>query len=707
MGLWLDGKEASSTESDELLKQWNYFGELLLIGNFLQSQVLNMAVSPPQRQKRQAINGIDYNTTYNLVMGDMRAKFLENTLSEVQKEEASLTIRETQNILADYSLEVLGIERGSMTLEETSAVLAEAKASGNMTLTQHALIQGYGVDTQIRLIQNMVRILGLTASDLELTDDQLVQLLALETFAKPEDTTEVRPENETKVPDVLPVNASELPDGLPVLTTEVITDTVPVATISSRSPEALETTPVDSDITVIISSGSFQSKVDESIAVTTTVSVSTIVDIPPENFSTEEAERGFSSSKPIESSKGSTLAPPVEIGTTVEADVTFTSEVSNLLSSSTNSPSTIIPSKDGTFQSSFKLQEPKTNYFEVLPSLDNVTLNCNVIVASKDVAVTLSSSDIQRMGSNDVVNCLEIFGRIRWPKSKLKSVWRAIKSKVPSFLEGNIRSLKRFEMLQLQNILPAVAGENPELLDMNRINLDGISFLGRSFSEDDPTVLVQEYIAINNVSATHSFTSVEAASLGNLLCGLTDDQWPQLISFDTFSSILTEHLAFLDCQVSENTASFLSDMLVRLYGHPSEWTSSDLLSSGFIASLLSLEQLSQIKPITMEGFVGLAVKWLSSVKLASLSEDQLEMLSPHAASFLPRDEASLPTAVSMRRAIRSVVGEDEILVQNLKLMDVSDEPTVPTTQETPSGVPSMGLCQSLVLFVIFIKWYCY
>ena len=228
----------------------------------------------------------------------------------------------------------------------------------------------------------------------------------------------------------------------------------------------------------------------------------------------------------------------------------------------------------------------------------------------------------------------------------------------------------------------------------------------RSFSEDDPTVLVQEYIAINNVSSTHSLTSVEAASLGNLLCGLTDDQWPQLISFDTFSSILTEHLAFLDCQVSENTASFLSDMLVRLYGHPSEWTSSDLLSSGFLASLLSPEQLSQIKPITMEGFVGLAVKWLPSAKLTSLSEVQLEMLSPHAASFLPRDEASLPTAVSMRRAIRSIVGEDEIMVQSLKRMgDTDDEPIAQTTQETPSGVPSMGLCHYLVVLVIFMKWY--
>ena len=147
-------------------------------------------------------------------------------------------------------------------------------------------------------------------------------------------------------------------------------------------------------------------------------------------------------------------------------------------------------------------------------------------------------------------------------------------------------------------------------------------------------------------------------------------------------------------------------MLVRLYGQPSDWTSSDLLSSGFLASLLSPEQLSQIKPITMEGFVGLAVKWLPSAKLTSLSEVQLEMLSPHAASFLPRDEALLPTSVSMRRAIRSIVGEDEILVQSLMHLDDTDEPIVPTAQETPSGVPSMGLCHILVVLVIFMKWYC-
>jgi len=662
----------------------------------------------------------------------MRAKFLENNLSEEQKEEASLTIRETQNILADYSLEVLGIERESMTLEETSAVLAEAKASGDMTLSQHALIQGYGVDTQIRLIQNMVRILGLNASDLELTDDQLVELLALETFVQPEDTSEVLPEDETKVPDVLPdVSKWTL---LPVITTEVFTDTVTAATLSSSTSKARETTPEVSDVEEAISSASSQSKVDESLPVTilttsVTTEASTIVDVSSED-GTEVPGIGFSTSKPVETSEESTLGLPKEIVTTVKSAEIFTLEVTNLLNSSIDGPSTIISPIEDAFLSSFKLQEPRTEYFEVLPSLDNVTLTCDVIVASKDIAVALTSSDIQRMGSNDVVNCLEIFGRIRWPKSKLKSIWRAIKSKMPSFLEGINLPLKRFDMLQLQNLLPAVAVVNPELLDMDRANIDGLSFLGRAFSEDDPTVLVQEYIVANNVSASNPFTSVEAASLGNLLCGLSDDQWSQLISFDTFSSILTERLAFLDCQVSESTASFLSDMLVRLYGQPSEWTSSDLLSSGFLASLLSTEQLSQIKPITMEGFVGLAVKWLPSVKLARLSEAQLEMLSPHAASFLPRDEELLPTAVSLKRAIRSIVGEDEILVQSLMLMDDMDESTVQTTrmddadesivhttqvdnidesivhttQETPSGVLRMGLSHFLVVLVIFMKW---
>ena len=312
----------------------------------------------------------------------------------------------------------------------------------------------------------MVRILGLTASDLELTDNQLVQLLALETFVKPEVTTGE-------------------PGGFPVTTSEVVTDSAPV-TSSSRSSEARETTHADPDITITILSGSSQSKIDVPILVTiltTPVSTegSTNVDVPPENFSTEDPGRGFSTSKPSESYKASTSARSVEIATTLEVDETFTLEVTNLLTSSTNGPSTVIPPEENVFQSSFKLQEPETGYFEVLPSLDNVTLTCDVIVASKDVAVALSPSDIQRMESNDVLQCIESFGRMRWPKLKLKSIWRAIKSKVPSFLKGNIRPLKRFEMLQLQNILPAVAVENPELLDMNRTNIDGLSFLGRYY----------------------------------------------------------------------------------------------------------------------------------------------------------------------------------------------------------------------------------
>ena len=39
--------------------------------------------------------------------------------------------------------------------------------------------------------------------------------------------------------------------------------------------------------------------------------------------------------------------------------------------------------------------------------------------------------------------------------------------------------IERPEMFQLQNLLPAIASVDAELLDMDRKNIDGISLLGR------------------------------------------------------------------------------------------------------------------------------------------------------------------------------------------------------------------------------------
>ena len=101
----------------------------------------------------------------------------------------------------------------------------------------------------------------------------------------------------------------------------------------------------------------------------------------------------------------------------------------------------------------------------------------------------------------------------------------------------------------LANLLPAVAEANSDLIDVHEDSIDGLSILGSSMevSKAASVNLVQRYIEENKVvpsieaspaSGSRSFTSTEVASLGGLLCGLTDTQWLGLITVDIFASTL-------------------------------------------------------------------------------------------------------------------------------------------------------------------------
>jgi len=256
-----------------------------------------------------------------------------------------------------------------------------------------------------------------------------------------------------------------------------------------------------------------------------------------------------------------------------------------------------------------------------------------------------------------------------------------VKAKVTKFQGTNMLPVKRAEMIQLQNLLPAVASEDADLLDMDRKNVDGISLLGRelSFAHSDVLDLVQRYITVNDVTATNPFSSVEAAAMGQLLCGLTDEQWKELVTPAVFASILTQHLSQLNCEgmISNTTALHLASMLTTLYGTTDTWTSSDLLSTGWVANNLSPDQLSQIQHHAMEGLTGQAVKHLSREQLNSFSHHQLAMLSPHAASFISRDQLLPHTNIHRRRGIRAAGGEDEKLVETME--DI--EPDMQTIDE--------------------------
>merc|ERR1712179_743602 len=170
----------------------------------------------------------------------------------------------------------------------------------------------------------------------------------------------------------------------------------------------------------------------------------------------------------------------------------------------------------------------------------------------------------------------------------------------------------------------------------------------------------------------------------------------------------------LECRVNNTTSLHLASMLTWLYGPTHTWTSSDLLSTGWLASTLSPEELAQLNPHAMEGLTGQAVKFLTKEQIHALSHMQLAMMAPHAASFISREQLMPYTNMNLRRGIRAAGGEDERLVATMEKvepeMQVGDmemkKKVVDSTGETDvlvgSGV-SHSLCANvLVMALVFM-----
>merc|ERR1712083_1086674 len=221
---------------------------------------------------------------------------------------------------------------------------------------------------------------------------------------------------------------------------------------------------------------------------------------------------------------------------------------------------------------------------------------------------------------------------------------------------------------------------------------------------------------LNQVTNSTPFTAVDAASLGQLLCGLRDEQWEQLITKDVFVSILTGHLSRLECRVNNTTAQHLASMLTWLYGPINTWTSSDLLSIGWLVSTLSPEELAQLNPHAMEGLTGQAVKFLTREQIHALSHMHVAMMAPHAASFISKDQLMPYTNMNLRRGIRAAGGEDERLVATMEKVEpemqvvdmemkgevVQVDPTGDHDEQIGSGASQSSCVNVIVVSLVFM-----
>jgi len=401
--------------------------------------------------------------------------------------------------------------------------------------------------------------------------------------------------------------------------------------------------------------------------------------------------------------------------TTVESlDTSAPVGLTTLLASTTEAVAVAAAPAPAAGRSVFRQYEPQEDpQFLALPGLDSgaARLGCDCLRASGRSVAGLSARHIALMEPEQVSLCLDTLGKVPWPAASRAEVWAAVLAKVPELgaSGGSAATLGRKELMLLDTLLPAVAESHPHLINLARDSLDGISLLGRHpLPSSAATSLVRRFLETNSVT---SLTVTEAASLGSLLCGLSEEQWRNLITSDIFPSILADHLSRLDCAVTEGVKSHLAGLLLQEFGPTDTWTASDLYSTGWLASTLSPSSLSSLMAHGMEGVSGRALRHLTAPRLLALAPEQLMGLSPHAASFIRREQLLPYAPQAVRRAVRAAGGEApevhavmEALEPAMAAMDPADQAEDRADQVVGSGagLPIAGVLVTMVALQLVV-----
>lgn len=148
-----------------------HMGNLMVLSNQVtpKRQSLVEAESENIKEAKEEINRqqwndslIDMKQLYTDVMNDMKVKFQNRDLNQDQKIAATGVITETQALLGQKSFEVLGLQIGDRNSVQIFEVLKGWKEAGNMTSQQNSAMQDLAEDTQVRMIQGILRVFKYT-----------------------------------------------------------------------------------------------------------------------------------------------------------------------------------------------------------------------------------------------------------------------------------------------------------------------------------------------------------------------------------------------------------------------------------------------------------------------------------------------------------------------------------------------------------------
>ncbi len=219
-----------------------------------------------------------------------------------------------------------------------------------------------------------------------------------------------------------------------------------------------------------------------------------------------------------------------------------------------------------------------------LPNYDSVRFTCDAVRIAGRSASVLDAPAIARMSDADILECVEVFGRLDLSAAAnvaaiAAEVWRPLGGDMSAngrpVLGGNL-------MAMLDNLLSGLLTNSSLLSQVDfsfKTNFDGLGVLGMRFREMAPvlasnnsstnsnltifpgansssstaSLLTGQYLAANAGTGgqPRQLTDVEVAGLGQLLCGLNGTQWLTAISPSVAVGVREAVMATLMCTVSD------------------------------------------------------------------------------------------------------------------------------------------------------------
>lgn len=165
-------EERRSNESEqkqELERMRRKLQQCESTGLYMSNQTQNLVEAESENidETKEEINEehwieLDIKKLYIDVMNDMKVKFQNGDLNQDQKIAATGVILDTQDLLGRKSFEVLGLQIGDRNSAEIFEVLKGWKEAGNMTSGQNYAMESLAEDTQVRMIQGILRVFGYT-----------------------------------------------------------------------------------------------------------------------------------------------------------------------------------------------------------------------------------------------------------------------------------------------------------------------------------------------------------------------------------------------------------------------------------------------------------------------------------------------------------------------------------------------------------------